>query len=122
MTPERWQQVRGIVESAMELRPADRAAFLNRQCSADPSLRNDVNEMLSIEGKLDPDFLESPAAAQVGGINSTSAGSAMLCAGTRMGPYEIENLLGAGGMGEVYRARDTGLDRIVAVKVIPRAL
>src|SRR6266540_3708523 len=42
-----------------------------------------------------------------------------LATGTRLGPYEIEFAIGAGGMGEVYRARDTRLDRIVAIKVLP---
>jgi hypothetical protein len=48
MTPERWQMVRGILQSAMELRPADRSAFLDRECASDPSLREDVDDMLSI--------------------------------------------------------------------------
>src|SRR5712671_4767476 len=45
-----------------------------------------------------------------------------LATGTKLGPYEIESPLGAGGMGEVYRARDTRLDREVAIKVLPSAL
>jgi hypothetical protein len=45
-----------------------------------------------------------------------------LAAGTKLGPYEIDSQLGAGGMGEVYRARDTRLDRIVAIKVLPTHL
>jgi serine/threonine protein kinase len=122
MTPERWQMVRGILQSAMELHPADRAAFLDSKCSGDPSLRKNVDEMLSIEGKLDPDFLESPAAQQGALPASTATGTTMLAAGTRLGPHEIQALLGAGGMGEVYRARDTRLNRTVAIKVIPRAL
>ena len=42
--------------------------------------------------------------------------------GARLGPYEIVSLVGAGGMGEVYRARDTRLDRTVAIKILPQAL
>jgi hypothetical protein len=98
----------------------ERSAFLDRECASDPSLRQDVDEMLSVQGKLDPDFLEFPAADQVT-LPATAAGSSMLAAGTRLGPYEVQALLGAGGMGEVYRARDTRLNRTVAIKVIPRA-
>lgn len=121
MTPKRWQQVRGILESAMELRPTDRTAFLDRQCGADPSLRQDLDKLLSAEGKLGSSFLESPVAEQVSvALNTTP--STILAAGVRLGPYEVQALLGAGGMGEVYRARDTRLSRIVAIKVIPRSL
>jgi serine/threonine protein kinase/Tol biopolymer transport system component len=121
MTPERWQMVRGILQSAIELAPEKRDAYLDRECASDPSLRKDVDEYLSIEGKLDPEFLEKPAAEQVA-RPSTAAGETILPAGTRLGPYEVQTLIGAGGMGEVYRGRDTRLNRIVAIKVIPRAL
>jgi serine/threonine protein kinase len=122
MTPERWQLIRGILESAMEMRPAERTAYLDRQCVADPSLREDVDEMLSIDGKLDPDFLQSPVAEQAALLETSSLGNTKLAPGTRLGHYEVLALLGEGGMGEVYRGRDTRLDRIVAVKVIPHAL
>jgi eukaryotic-like serine/threonine-protein kinase len=122
MTPERWQMVRGILQSAMELRPDERAAFLDRECASDPSLRKDVDEYLSIEGKLDPEFLETPAANHVGARSTRAAGNTFIAAGTRLGPYEVQALLGTGGMGEVYRARDTRLNRTVAIKVIPRSL
>jgi hypothetical protein len=122
MTPERWQMVREILQSAMDLRPQERDAFLDRECASDPSLRVDLDAMLSIQGKLDPQFLEFPAAEQVRSSSSTDAGNAILAAGTRLGPYEVEALLGAGGMGEVYRARDTRLNRTVAIKIIPRSL
>jgi eukaryotic-like serine/threonine-protein kinase len=118
MTPERWQMVRGILQSAMELRPQERDAFLDRECASDPTLRKDVDEMLSAERKLDPEFLESPAAVEfpAGPFASTS----VLAAGTRLGNYELRALLGAGGMGQVYRARDLQLKREVAIKIIPR--
>jgi hypothetical protein len=122
MTPERWQVVRGILQSAMEMRPEERDAFLDRECASDPMLRKDVDEYLSIEGKLDTEFLESPATEQVALPSTTAAGNPILAFGTRLGPYEVQALLGAGGMGEVYRARDTRINRTVAIKVIPRAL
>jgi serine/threonine protein kinase/Tol biopolymer transport system component len=102
----------------MDLRPEERPAFLDRECASDPSLRKDVDEMLSIEGKLDPGFLESPAAQHVEPTPSL-LGNTTLPKGTRLGNYEVHALLGAGGMGQVYRARDLLLKRDVAIKVIP---
>jgi serine/threonine protein kinase len=123
MTPERWQMVRGILQSAMELHPDERGVFLDRECASDPSLRKDVDEYLSIEGKLDTDFLESPAVQHVElPATASSSGDSILAKGTRLGPYEVQALLGSGGMGEVYRARDTRLNRTVAIKLIPQAL
>jgi Tol biopolymer transport system component len=119
MTPERWQQICGLLESAMELRPEDRVAYLDSQCAGDPSLRKDVDEMLSSQGKLNPDFLEAPAAGQLRVPPLTGAIDTVLPSGTRLGNYELRALLGAGGMGQVYRARDTLLKRDVAIKIIP---
>jgi serine/threonine protein kinase/Tol biopolymer transport system component len=119
MTPERWQMVRGILQSAMEMRPQERVAFLDRECAADLSLRQDVDKMLSVEGKLDPDFLELPAAEQVDLPPLTDTRHMAVPAGTRFGNYELHGLLGIGGMGQVYRARDLLLKREVAVKIIP---
>lgn len=120
MKPEQWQKIRPILESALELTPAARPAFLDGACP-DVVIRREVESLIAAPG-LRPSFLESPAAAQVALTNSTAAGNTLLAAGTRLGPYEVQALIGAGGMGEVYRARDTRLDRIVAIKVIPRAL
>jgi hypothetical protein len=122
MTPERWQMVCGILQSAMDLPPGERAAFLDSKCSSDPLLRKDVAHYLSIEVKLDPDFLAFPAAQELSLSAPTATGATILASGTRLGPYEVQALLGAGGMGEVYRGRDTRLNRTVAIKVIPWAV
>jgi len=118
MNRERWQQIRDLLHSAMQLEPTARSAFLEQQCSNDPGLRQEVDELLAVEGELPSTFLESPALTQVAS-DLASSGSGMLATGTKLGPYEVIALIGAGGMGEVYRARDTRLDRRVAVKVIP---
>jgi hypothetical protein len=104
----------------MELRPEERDAYLDRQCASDPSLRKDVDEYLSIDGKLDQEFSGEARCRSHFGACYHRWGNTILAAGTRLGPYEVQALLGTGGMGEVYRGRDTRLNRTVAIKVIPR--
>jgi serine/threonine protein kinase/tetratricopeptide (TPR) repeat protein len=119
MTPEQWQKIRPILESALELAPAARPAFLDDACP-DVAVRHEVESLIASPG-LRSSFLESPAVAQVVPIESTASVS-VWTAGMRLGPYEVKSLLDAGGMGEVYRARDTRLNRTVAIKVLPRHL
>jgi serine/threonine protein kinase len=106
MTPERWRQVTGIFHAALERKADDRDAFVAAQCGDDAGLRRDVEEMLAAHQRPGPFS------------GSASLGRAALAPGTRLGPYEVISLLGAGGMGQVYRARDTRLSRTVAIKVL----
>jgi len=107
MKPERWQQAREVLADALELKPEDRSAFLDRACSSDHALREEVERLLSSSDEVRSGFLQ------------TSALRVTLTPGTELGDYEVKGLVGSGGMGEVYRARDTRLGRDVAIKVLP---
>ncbi len=116
MTPERYQQVAHIYHQAVELEPDERAKFLDRACAGDLDLRNEV-EALIASGEQAGDFLDRPAvevaARQAVGEKGRSF------AGRRIGRYQVLSPLGAGGMGEVWLARDAQLERNVALKLLP---
>jgi len=119
---ERFQKVEQLYHAALERKEADRKAFLVSACAGDDALLREVESLLGYEGRA-AGFIEEPAvevAARRLGRDPVPSGTRelRLRAGVRLGSYEILSLIDAGGMGEVYRARDTRLDREVAVKVL----
>ena len=116
MTPQQWARIVPIVQSALMRAVDGRAAFVADACGADGDLRREVDSLLARASEVD-DFL-SGAAAEL----TASASEPGPLVGDRIGPYVIESRLGAGGMGEVYRARDLNLDRDVAIKILPQVV
>jgi serine/threonine protein kinase len=104
-SPERWRFLEELYRAAVERPAGERTAFLQEACP-DEDLRREVGSLLRFERKGDTFMQQSPWAQPPG-----------LEPGMRLGPYEVESRLGAGGMGEVLKARDTRLGRSVAVKV-----
>jgi serine/threonine protein kinase/formylglycine-generating enzyme required for sulfatase activity/dienelactone hydrolase len=148
MTPERWHTVKKILAAALEQPPAERSAYLDQACT-EPEVRREVELLIGAHeragdgGFMERSPIEALRSAQTGeampsgqsfeAVPSEQSGEDMRPAqterhgkalknGARLGPYEILGALGAGGMGEVYRARDSRLDRTVAIKVLPAGL
>ena len=123
---ERWQRLQDIVQSALD-RPADeRAAFLAEACGGDDDLRREATSLLAQDDRAS-DFLAMPVGELAANAVTYSPGTSPAASdsrnlvGSRLGVYEIRARIGAGGMGEVYRAHDHSLHRDVAIKVLPSA-
>lgn len=107
MTPERWQEVKKVLAGALERPSEQRGVYLDQACT-DPDLRSQVESLIAANDGGQTSFLNPPTIA-----------SEPLQKGTQLGEYTILAQIGAGGMGEVYRARDKRLNRDVAIKVLP---
>ena len=120
----RWAQVKQIFQSALDRSPADRAAFLDTACQADPDLRPEVESLLRAHADAGS-FIDQPGFATLSGsmpAGPEASNRRRLRPGDRVGSYHIVGCLGVGGMGEVYRATDTTLGREVALKVLPDSI
>jgi serine/threonine protein kinase len=114
---ERWRVVESLFDAALQRPPADRGGYLREACANDQDLRREVESLLANTADDPPRSWAAAAAVQLI-TNPTPA----LEPGRCVGPYEIVSFLAAGGMGEVYRARDTRLKRDVALKILPESV
>src|SRR5438045_2368164 len=115
MSPERWRQIEHLYHAAQERVPGVRQAFLEGACRSDESLRREVESLLEQDG-VGGQILSEPLHKVA---TSVLPAQERFAPGDMVGPYRIVGQLGAGGMGEVYRAKDSRLNRDVALKFLP---
>jgi eukaryotic-like serine/threonine-protein kinase len=112
---DRWHEIEPILDAAMARSPQERPAFIAAACGSDDALRREVESLLAQEAAAEG-LLSTP-----GFVLAAESLEPQAIIGRTIGPYTIQAMLGAGGMGEVYRAHDVQLDRDVAIKILPSA-
>jgi hypothetical protein len=113
---DHWHRVEALYDAMLAYPFHERAAALAAACGDEVEMQADVQSLLDQQAS-DARFLSAPAIAVVARLVASETSVPGIGPGSQLGPYEIERLIGEGGMGWVFRARDTRLDRGVAIKV-----
>lgn len=121
MVPDRNERVFAIFDAAVSLPEGGRARLLVEECRDDPQLRDEVESLLAAHKEAEGFLSSRQPLPGHPHLEITEPSSPALTPGTRLGAFAVESFVGAGGMGEVYKARDLRLDRYVALKVISPA-
>jgi serine/threonine-protein kinase len=122
MTPERWKRISEIFARAVILEPDQRRGFLDRECAGAPEERQEVDQLLAAASTPAASRLERSPADSASAAWTSNAGREASWVGRRVGIYDVVAELGHGGMGIVYLANDTRLNRKVAIKALPPSL
>ena len=115
MTPDQWQQIESVLQHTLDLPTDERRAFLEDVCARDEQIGREVSSLVAAHEES-REFIEEPAIVSDAEL-IFSLGENNI--GREVGSYRILELIGAGGMGEVYLAKDQRLDRMVALKILP---
>lgn len=119
MTSETWKKITEIYNAALELEPAERKAFLDERCGEDESLRVEVESLLLADQEAGS-FIAEPVIKDVAPLLAKEDEASLT--GKQLANYKIVSQIGSGGMGEVYLAQDSRLNRPVAIKTLPHFL
>jgi serine/threonine protein kinase len=123
MSPASWNQINDALISVLEREASERAAIIKEACGSDEGLRQEIESLLAFHEQAG-DFLEEPIIGEAARLLAKNQAHLLedqlhLAVGQRINHYKVLSLLGVGGMGEVYLARDTKLGRQAAIKLLP---
>jgi serine/threonine protein kinase len=118
MSDDRWQRIEEVFHHVADLAPSERAGFLEKACAGDLDLRRQVESLLANDDSNDK-LIEEVVSQVVGQLPEEAPAQQEAMVGRRIGPYLVNELIGEGGMGLVFKARDMQLNRSVAIKVLP---